>query len=50
MPFFSVKWTNVKSIEANSNTDLVFEFASIDLTLVHFTLKKGTEVQENYVF
>ena len=29
---------------------LVFEFASIYLTLVRFTLKKGTGVPENYVF
>ena len=28
----------------------VFEFASIDLTLVRFTLKKDTGVPENYVF
>ena len=28
----------------------VFEFASIDLTLVCFTLWKVTEVPENYVF
>ena len=26
-----------------------FEFASIDLALVHFTLMKGTGVPENYV-
>ena len=28
----------------------VFEFASIDLTLVRFTLTNGTRVPENYVF
>ena len=28
----------------------VFEFASIDLTLVRFTLTKDTRVPENYVF
>ena len=28
----------------------VFEFASINLTLVRFTLKKGAGVPENYVF
>ena len=28
----------------------MFEFALIDLTLVSFTLMKGTGVPENYVF
>ena len=42
MPFFSVKRTNVTSKS-------VVEFASIDVTLVRFTLKKGTGVPENCV-
>ena len=46
MPVFCVKRTNVKYIEANST---VFEFASIYLTLVRFTQKKGTGVQKGSV-
>ena len=41
--------TNVKYVEANSNTDWVWVYFDI-FNVSPLTLKKGTGVPENYVF